>query len=219
MIYKLTKKVKKNTEVIWLEINGSLLKKKKGKLGKPFSSQSTKNCGNPEKALVELKKYISEYEADGFITGTEEISMFEFEVFDKAKWHYESDFPQELNSINAYTHTGFYLGWLIINNLISDEFKTEHFQEVTDYLDKKVDSIAIYLNQLDGVFTSNEVNELGYKFTNHYFDFKNGQYLHDYENNLCSNLPSIYHVKNNCENFQIVCDFLDFRFKEFKTKS
>jgi len=28
MIYKLTKKVKKNTEVIWLEINGSLLKKK-----------------------------------------------------------------------------------------------------------------------------------------------------------------------------------------------
>jgi hypothetical protein len=33
-------------------------------------------------------------------------------VYDKAKWHYEGDYPKDLPTENAFTHTGMFLAWL-----------------------------------------------------------------------------------------------------------
>lgn len=49
--------------------------------------------------------------------------LFQTIIYDKAKYHYEGDFPQELPMEQAFVHTGMFLGWVIDNNL---------FKEITD---------------------------------------------------------------------------------------
>ena len=48
--------------------------------------------------------------------------LFQTIIYDKAKYHYEGDFPQELPMEQAFVHTGMFLSWIIDNNLFSDEF-------------------------------------------------------------------------------------------------
>ena len=38
-------------------------------------------------------------------------------VFDKAKWHYEGNFPGDLDERQAFVHTGMFLGWIIDKDL------------------------------------------------------------------------------------------------------
>jgi hypothetical protein len=218
MIYKLRKENKKSVEVVILKIDGHFLIKQEGKFGKPFSFNSTKNCGSSENIEMEVQNLLKEYYAKGFINDTSEIENVEFEVFDKAQWHLDNEYPKDLPTINAYTHTGYYLGWIILNKLTSKEFSNMHHEYILNFLNKNISSVQIYLNQLDGVFSSNDVNEIGYKFTKEYFDFESGNYLIDYENNLCFGLPTLFHIKDTFENFNIVCKFIDKRFEEFKQK-
>ncbi|WP_240927621.1 hypothetical protein [Paenibacillus thiaminolyticus] len=38
----------------------------------------------------------------------------ELVVYDKAEWHYEGEFPQELDIFQAYVPTGmFFVGWVL----------------------------------------------------------------------------------------------------------
>ncbi|WP_237762969.1 hypothetical protein [Paenibacillus sp. A3] len=46
-------------------------------------------------------------------------------VFDKAKWHYEGDFPQELDVFHAYVPTGMFVAWVIKNDLSSKRSRKE----------------------------------------------------------------------------------------------
>ena len=43
-------------------------------------------------------------------------------VYDKAKWHYDGDYPSALAHSQAFVHTGMFLGWLIDHDLVSEEF-------------------------------------------------------------------------------------------------
>ncbi|OFY63703.1 MAG: hypothetical protein A3H98_05750 [Bacteroidetes bacterium RIFCSPLOWO2_02_FULL_36_8] len=139
-----------------------------------------------------------------------------FETFDKAKWHLGGDFPAELNPHQAYIHTGFYIGWLVRNSLISDEFKKESKEYIQKFLAKKITAVELYEDQLDGVFNSNDLNDAGFRFTKSYFDFEKGQYLKDYEETLAVNLPTLFNVQNTWENFEKICKFLDKRYKDFE---
>lgn len=219
MIIKLIKQNKKTTDVVFLEIDFNLIRKKEGKLGKTISFSSTINCGSIDNAKLEFEKLIKEYKSKGFISSNSGNEIIESEVFDKAKWHLEGNFPIKLNSHHAYNHTGFYIGWLILNNLISNEFKAESKQYIREFLDKKMTAVDLYEHQLDGVFTSNEVNELGFRFTKNYFDFEKGRYLEDYEETLAAKLPTLFDVQDTWENFEKICKVLDKRYQEFKDNS
>lgn len=216
MKVKLTKHNKKTTDVALFEIENNLLRLKEGKLGKPISFSSTSNCGSNENALIEMEKLIKAYQEKGFVLSDDECEIKESEIFDKAKWHYEGDFPEVLKPYQAYIHTGFYIGWLILNDLISDEFKSESKDSIQDFLNKKITCVKIYEEQLDGVFTSNDVNEIGFRFTKSYFDFDKGQYLSDYEETLAVSLPTMFHVEDTWENFDKICKVIDERYKGFR---
>lgn len=215
MIVKLVKQNKKTTDVVILEIENNLVRKKEGKLGKPISFSSTSNCGSDDNAVIEIQKLTKEYQSKGFILSKETIDVIEPEIFDKAKWHFGGDFPIELNPYQAYIHTGFYIGWLVRNNLISDEFKAESKEYIQKFLDKKITSVKLYEEQLDGVFSSNDVNDLGFRFTKSYFDFEKGQYLKDYEEILATNLPTLFNVQDTWENFEKICNVIDKRYQDF----
>lgn len=49
-----------------------------------------------------------------------------FEVYDKAKWHYDSkDMPKDLPAIAGATHIAFYVRWCIENDLMSREIEED----------------------------------------------------------------------------------------------
>lgn len=215
MVVKLLRKNKKTTDIIVIEQDSNLLRKKEGKLGKPFSFTSTTNCGNTEKAKIEFENLIRQFQEKGYEIFKGNLEIIDYEVFDKVKWHLNDSFPDELDSYQAYVPTGFYLGWLIKKGLISSEFKQNSQADIKKFMDNEITSVKLYEQQLDGVFSSNELNDVGFKFTSHYFDFEKGQYLKDFENTLASNLTSMFGVKDTWENFLKICKIIDERFEFF----
>ncbi len=139
-----------------------------------------------------------------------------FEIFDKAKWHFSGNFPEGLDIFQGYIHTGFYIGWLIKNDLVSEELRNECKNEINDFLENKITAVQFYESQLDGVFSSDDVNDEGYNFTKVYFDFEKGTYLKDYEAILCSELPTLYHVQDGNENFEKITVILNERLQTFR---
>jgi hypothetical protein len=181
-----------------------------------MSFSSTSNCGSDENAEIEINKIIEDYQDKGYIISKEEAILTEEETFDKAKWHLNDEFPKELDMYQAYIHTGFYIGWLIKNDLISSEFKKQSESSINIFLNRKITCVKLYEEQLDGIFTSNDVNDIGLKFTKNYFDFSNGQYLDDYEKILAKDLPSLFYVKDTWENFDKIFNTINERYLSWK---
>ena len=137
-------------------------------------------------------------------------------VYDKAKWHYEGDFPEGLDDEQGFVHTGMYLGWIIENHLYSKEFKEAAANEIIKFKQKKMTGTEIYMNW-DGVFVSDMLNEEGNAFTKSYFDFKDGVYLDDYEE-VFPHVKSLYEVKDTWGNYETLKPKLNERFNSWKHK-
>ena len=54
-------------------------------------------------------------------------------VYDKAKWHFRGEFPDELDIFQGYVHTGFYLTWIIENGLFDTNGDDYLNSEVSKY--------------------------------------------------------------------------------------
>ncbi|MDM5319251.1 hypothetical protein RGT17_02390 [Bacillus altitudinis] len=49
--------------------------------------------------------------------------LFEVIVYDKAKYHYDGEFPKDLSIEQAFVHTGMFLGWIIDKKILMEKFK------------------------------------------------------------------------------------------------
>ncbi|MBC7650345.1 MAG: hypothetical protein H7101_01195 [Deinococcales bacterium] len=94
-----------------------------------------------------------------------------------------------------------FLGRLIENDLISDEFKNNYVEEFKKCNQQILTGANIYKRSCDGVLTLEDVSEFGNRFALPYINFDNGQYLGDYEKTLAKNLPSLYEVADNWDNY------------------
>ena len=131
-------------------------------------------------------------------------------VYDKAKWHYEGDFPEGLSKRQAYVHTGLYIRWLIEANLIAEEFR-----EGTELVRRgKMKGWQIY-RRWGGVLADDMLTPIGNEFTRYYYD---GQYRRDYERRLAKGLPSDYHVKESGESYKKIRDCLQERFERWHAR-
>jgi hypothetical protein len=138
-------------------------------------------------------------------------------VFDKAKWHYEGEFPGYLDEERAFVHTGMFLGWIIDNKLYSEDFADDFRDEIRSFKSRKMTGSDVY-SAADGVFAEEMVNPEGRAFAVAYFDFDKGQYLKDYEKLLSAKLPSMYHVKDTWENYDRLKLQIDKRFAAWRRK-
>ena len=80
-------------------------------------------CGSEKKALEKLETLVAEKLSDGYKnTPFKETLENSTSVYDKAKWHFQGDFPKELDDHQAYVHTGIFLGWFIDHDFVSTQF-------------------------------------------------------------------------------------------------
>src|SRR5690606_23780558 len=106
-------------------------------------------------------------------------------VYDKAKWHYEGNFPKELPCDQAFVHTGMFLGWLIEHDMIDGEFAPE----ADRFRSGELTGAQVY-KLLDGVLLDELLTEEGNRFARAYLEFRHGQFVDDYTACLAANLPS-----------------------------
>lgn len=129
-------------------------------------------------------------------------------VYDKAKYHYENfEAEENLPLKQAYVHTGFFLGWLIENDMVSEWFKKHFDNVIQDFKQRKITGPEAY-EKSGGVFAQDMVNEEGHQFTMYYFDFSSGEYRYHYlEAFDCE--PTVYHVEDTWENYDHIKDWID----------
>jgi hypothetical protein len=209
----LTKENKKNKLICSLETEGGYLHIIEGKSGKQLSSQ-TRFCGTDNEAMEELNEVLELYLSKGYVQDAQRVFAENNAVLDKAKWHYEADdYPKQLSIDSAYTHTAFFIKWLIQNNLVSDELKQNSALQLEQVKHGEVSAIEFYKNQLDGVFLVEDVKDGARDFVRGYFDFEEGQYLKDYEALLANNLPTLYHVTPSEQNYVVMASKISERLK------
>jgi hypothetical protein len=183
-------------------------------LGKYFEG-----CGDNTSATARHKEIVEEKLKEGFqITEFAESLENTADVYDKAKWHFGGDFPDDLDDFQGYVHTGMFLGWLIDNDLMSDEFKSDHEEEIKEFGVKELTGSQIFERCCDGVLMLEDISELGNRFALHYFDFDKGKYLADYEATLSSGLPTMYHVADEWNNYIKLKVVLDNRFSDWNNQ-
>ncbi|EGM1944299.1 hypothetical protein ILY73_004037 [Escherichia coli] len=134
--------------------------------------------------------------------------------YDKAKYHFDSVIEEDLPLSQAYIHTGFYLGWLIDNNLLDEEFKEDLAESLALFTRREITAPQLF-EEFDGTLTDEELSTQGNAFTKHYFDFDTGDYLEDYCTHLVKDLPSEFHVKDTWENYKIAASFISRRYQEW----
>ena len=136
-------------------------------------------------------------------------------VYDKAKYHFETVDDYGLPEIHAYIHTGLYLGWLIENNLLDEEFIDDFGEEIPKFIAREITAPELF-SIWDGVLIDDMLSDEGNEFSIHYFDFDKGQYLEDYNKALVKDLPSEFHVNDTWDNYEIVKNFVTRRYIEWK---
>ena len=140
--------------------------------------------------------------------------MSDVTVYDKAKWHFGGNYPTDLDEDYAYTHAGYFFGWIVDNDLVDPEFLEDCDDDFARFRAREISARDLFIN-MDGALVDDMMNETGNAFAAHYFDLTNGQYLADYEALLCDGLPTTYHVEDSPENYATICARITERFNEW----
>ena len=84
-------------------------------------------------------------------------------VYDKAKYHYDGDFPTDLPYEQAFVHTGMFLGWLIDRGLVSGEFMEDTSELIEGFRARDVTGPEIY-ESWDGALVDDMLSAEGNAF-------------------------------------------------------
>ena len=135
-------------------------------------------------------------------------------IYDNAKNHFLGNFPGDLPIEQAYVHIGMYLGWIIENEHYSEYFEDEADIQIYRFVNRQI-SCTILSEIWDGYLGYELFDHDGNLFTHYYYG--GGIYRKDYETLLAQSLPSIYHVKDSWENYQVIAQQITRRFKEWQS--
>ena len=139
-------------------------------------------------------------------------------VYDKAKYHYGGEYPDDLPIEQAFVHTGLYLGWIVDRDLYSEDFAETSKDLIRRFKSREITGPEIY-EWWDGCLIDDMLSEEGNSFSSYYFDFERGKFLGDYEELLAADLPSMYHVENSWQNYERLRTRIDERYAVWKEHS
>lgn len=135
--------------------------------------------------------------------------------YDDASWHYGGDFPKDLPDEAGATHAGMFLAWALHSGLAGEFFTVDFPEDMSKLLSRSVTPGRFFLDACDGKFTSEELNDVGNRFAAAYYDMQKGQFLADYEATVGGSLPTLYHVSDSWETYELLRPVFDRRFKEW----
>lgn len=181
------------------------------KPGKAFSSSAQKRAGKGAKLRAANNggdsmppfKWNKELEKEWEESGPH--------VYDKAKWHYEGDYPEGLPTEQAFVHTGMFIGWIIDHDMIEEDF----LPEAEQFKRRAITGAGAY-EIWDGVLADDMLTEEGNQFARDYYG---EAFAEDYTKVLVGKLPSFYHVKDTWKNYQALKARIDERYRAWKAKS
>ena len=149
--------------------------------------------------------------------------------YDDASWHYGGNYPQDLPNENATTHIGMFLTWCIDNDLISDFQLEEAGADIEKIKNRTSTGADFLITYCDEKFTDEDLNDLGNEFASDYYNDgtefakQYSSYLNDYsiffdEKAKADNrsYPSLYHIENSWNNYNLIKPVIDNRFAEWK---
>jgi hypothetical protein len=138
-------------------------------------------------------------------------------VYDKAKYHYDGEFPQGLPHEQGFVHTGMFLGWVIDSEMYSEQFKQELDGYIVAFRAREMTGPKVF-EACDGVLMDDMLSDEGNSFAQDYFVFGRGNYLRDYMELLGKGLPTPYHVQNTWENYEKLKKRIERRYGDWKRK-
>ncbi|REK71194.1 hypothetical protein [Paenibacillus paeoniae] len=194
--------------------------------GRLYSDKKTINptyesFPNKQEAIDRLNEIDGEWKAKGYVEEAVDI-LFQIAekekyVYDKAKWHYDGDFPQELDRTQAYVPTGMFIAWLVKNDLVSKRSRKEDANEIELVKGNEMTGAQFYRTNWDGVLSSDELSDEADAFAREYLHLHNDMYTAvDFQNILAGDLPSIYHVEDSIENYYVIEPIISERYQEWK---
>jgi len=135
-------------------------------------------------------------------------------VYDKAKWHFGGDYPDELSQVYAYVHSGFYLTWLVENDLISDFIKIDYHNEYQATLNRSISPIRLY-EFADGALVSDMLSEEGNVFSIRYYE---NRFFSDFIDVISDHFPSddVYGIEPNWKNYDRIKKRLNKQYAKFQ---
>lgn len=136
-------------------------------------------------------------------------------IYDKAEWHLENSFPEDIHADQAYLHAGYYFGWILENGLADERF-TKRYSEPIDQFVKREISAKELFKATDGTLAEDMLGETGNAFTADYYDIENGAYFEDYEELLCEDAKTFFHVEDTPWNYAKLCKRVSERYDEWQ---
>ena len=136
-------------------------------------------------------------------------------VYDKAKYHLDSVLQLELPEEQSAVHTAFFLGWLMDNDLCSEEFIEDSGTQIEEYKQRKKTALEVYA-RWDYCLADDMLNDDGNAFAQSYFDFSTGKYIDDYVALLARKLRSEFHVPYTWKNQKKIGHQISKRYVDWK---
>jgi hypothetical protein len=136
--------------------------------------------------------------------------------YDDASWHLQGNFPADLSDLASATHIGMYAMWAWSNGLGGESYieTKDEFDEAMRT--RKIMPGRLFLQLCDGKLTDEDFNENGNAFTQEYFNDNAHGYIDDYKKCLGTEKETIYHIKDNWENFEKISFILREKFLNWK---
>lgn len=129
---------------------------------------------------------------------------------DKIDWHSGGDFPEELPYENGGTHIGFYIQWIIENDLIGEFLKDESDEALKSVLNNSITGRDFLIDYCDGKFWDECLNQKGLEFTNYYYEESDSDYNYlDEYSSMFDEYETIYHIENSNENYLRIKERID----------
>lgn len=136
--------------------------------------------------------------------------------YDDASWHYEGDFPEDLDDDASATHIGIYLAWCVMNGLGGELHTEELAEELAGLRSRELTPGAWLLSACDGKLTDEDLNGEGNAFTAFYYAPDESPYFADYDRVLSDGLASIYHVADTWQAYELLAPVIAKRYSEWK---
>jgi hypothetical protein len=153
-------------------------------------------------------------------------------AYDRIDWHSGGKYPDDLPEENGGIHIGMFLAWLVHQDMAGDFHRTDSAEELRRLATREMTGLQFLLDACDGKLWEEDLNDQGNAFTVDYYDKKSafaqqhGSFLQDYCDVFNRHAaahgfeyPSVYHVENTWEKFDLLKPILDQRYSQWQAWS